>query len=169
MAVDCSMTNWSYNSIKAKWVSEGGGDKQGGEGSSQWTGWGCSFESLIQIPVTQGWPGVARPVISADVDLMTSKATQASGLGLSPGRAGQRPRLTQPKHARRRWADVHVSARVVCIRVGVEEWKSRVESCEARTEVWVRPHRRDKKNHPNVCLPRQHRDPLRPTGGRPSC
>lgn len=35
MPVDCAMTNWFYNSIKAERAREGGGDKQGDEGSSQ--------------------------------------------------------------------------------------------------------------------------------------
>ncbi len=35
MPPDCSMTNWFYNLIKAKPAREGGGDKQGGAGSSE--------------------------------------------------------------------------------------------------------------------------------------
>lgn len=61
MPVDCSMTNWFYNSIK------GGGDKQGSGGSSP-----CGCESLGQIPEWERLPqaraDLARWVITAEPD-----------------------------------------------------------------------------------------------------
>ena len=51
MPVDCSMTNWFYNSIKARRAGEGGGDKQGSGGSSL-----CGGESLGQIPEWERLP-----------------------------------------------------------------------------------------------------------------
>lgn len=57
MPVDCSMTNWFYNLIKATRAKEGGGDKQ------RWRVLGpregCSFESLMQIPVSETDAGLS--------------------------------------------------------------------------------------------------------------
>ncbi len=112
MPVDCSMTNWFYNSIKAARAREGGGDKQGGEGSSQWgmRSWIFNTDScegdgrrpeLTWLGGNYGWPD--------DTEADCSVRVQAEAQTLRAEALFD----TARKHARHHRADVQSA----CVRV----------------------------------------------------
>lgn len=78
MPLDCSVTNWFYNLIKAKPAGEGGGDKQGSaESSEQGMQFWVFTKDSVRTDAGLSWPGFF--VITADINPMTPKLAAVSG------------------------------------------------------------------------------------------
>lgn len=168
MPVDCSMTNWFYNLIKVNKEIEGASDTHGGKGSSQRVVYGYSLD-WHRLDLT--WRGSA--VIMADIDPMTLELVTGFKLRPEPrGLAWHGAETCSPPlsgctnvcvcslHLRRScivYSAHHMSKEWVSRGVLVEHWFSFIY------------HHTGEKKHPDVCVPGQREDPLRPTGVRPSC